>query len=224
MEKNKKFIISLWVYIVLFYAFWASYTLLLVPFFRQVFVSEWTNEIIDAVIKNLTWTLPALLLAGIFRNELFSGLKEMYTFKKSDAKYLLLLIPITAVVIGGQLIKKHGLSISPNFKYASIISVVFVGIMEESVFRGLFLNAALKNADTKAKTVLAVAVNSLAFLVIHFPIWLIDGVFIFSFTSLSFITIILLSIVFSYCFIKTKSLWVSIIIHSLYDLLVILLV
>ena len=219
MEKNKKFIISLWVYIVLFYAFWASYTLLLVPFFRQVFVSEWTNEIIDAVIKNLTWTLPALLLAGIFRNELFSGLKEMFTFKKSDAKYLLLLIPITAVVIGGQLIKKHGLSISPDFKYASIISVVFVGIMEESVFRGLFLNAALKNADTKAKTVLAVAVNSLAFLVIHFPIWYRTGALADNLLSGSFITVIILSIIFSYVFSKTKGIVIPAALHMCWDIL-----
>ena len=69
------------------------------------------------------------------------------------------------------------------------------------------------------KKYFAVFINSLMFLAIHFPVWIQSGTFISVFTSGGFITVLLLSCIFSFAFIKTKSIWISVFLHFWWDLL-----
>lgn len=224
MIKNKKLVITLFVYYVLFYTIWSLFGMV----FNQMTAAT-ENDVIfiqlirSGIIKNLVWTLPALVLVKHFETDMYVGLKEMFTNKIKWLQVLpIFLLCIVCVVISAW--KRSGLSIVDTFGWSQIIIVLFVGITEESVFRGWLLNSTLKKADKEWKQWVAIGVNALLFLMIHFPIWIYDGVFITNFQTFAFIDIILLSIVFSWLFMTTKNILVPISLHMLYDLLVFMLI
>lgn len=221
MMKNKRLLLTLGIYVVLFYASWAFVEMVLIVWMAAIFDKVTMTLMRDALIKNLLWTLPALLLIHAFRGELAVGEKEMWRWKKKD---FLILLPLAAFlaafVLVGSLVRRHGLSISPNFGWDSVIIVLTVGVTEELVFRGWLLNVMAKNADTEGKKLLALLLNAVMFLCIHFPIWITSGVFVSSFRSMGFVTVIVLSMLFGMSFLRTKNLLVPIILHSFYDLLV----
>ncbi len=222
MIKNKKLIFALVIFSILFYASWAVVELILKNAFASFFKDEVVMALIrDTLIKNLLWTLPALLLIKHFEKDMYVGLKEMRSFKRSDiTTLLLLLVFLTVYVLLGVFIRKRSLPINENFGTDDIIVVLFVGITEELVFRGWLLNSMLKNPDTDMKKYIALGINAVMFLIIHFPIWISNGSFVTNFTSVSFLSILLLSAVFGMSFIRTKNIFVPIILHSFYDLLV----
>jgi membrane protease YdiL (CAAX protease family) len=99
--------------------------------------------------------------------------------------------------------------------------VLFVGITEEMVFRGWLLNATIKDAS-KSKQWAMVAINSLLFLGIHVPIWIFTNQLDIVFSSYSFLSVVALSFIFSWTFIKTKSILPAIVLHMYWDLLIVL--
>lgn len=225
MIKNKKLTVTLIIYCMLFYGIWAVFELLVK---NQLLALTDNNDILmqfirSGIIKNLVWTLPALVLVKHFEKDMYIGLKEMFTTK---IKWLQIL-PIFFVCIVYVMLaawKQGGIAIADTFGWSQIIIVLFVGITEESVFRGWLLNSTIKNADTETKQWIAVGINAVMFLVIHFPIWIYDGVFFKNFQSLAFIGIILLSCIFSWLFIKTKNICVPAALHMMYDLLIFMLI
>ena len=120
------------------------------------------------------------------------------------------------------MIKTGDWSVAESFGWGKIIIVLVVGISEEMVFRGWLLNSTLKNADKEWKKWIAVGINAVMFLVIHFPVWVYDGVFFRNFQSFAFVSIIVMSGIFSWLFIKTKNILVPVGLHMLYDLLIFL--
>lgn len=84
------------------------------------------------------------------------------------------------------------------------------------VFRGLLLNITLRD-EYKWSSVL---INAGMFLLIHFPIWIYNGELIANFKSLDFFGIIILSVIFSWTFIKSRNIFVPILLHMFWDLLV----
>jgi len=101
-----------------------------------------------------------------------------------------------------------------------VIIVLFVGITEESVFRGWLLNATLERWGRWP----ALIVNSLLFLAIHFPKWIVSGEFVYAFTSFGFAEVIALSLLFGWSFVRTRNLLLPIALHMVYDLAVMLLI
>ncbi len=225
MSKNKTHILILAIYTILFYAAWAVYTTLLKEPMTAAVGNEYISTFLsEGVIKNLIWTLPAILLIAHFREEMAIGLKEMLHLHKADCRYLLYLIPLFLFVAGSQLLNRHSLTVSQTFTPSLIIMIVFVGFNEEIVFRGVFLNVSLRYADNSFKRTMAFGINAVMFLLIHFPKWISQGTLGTAFSGFGFLTVMILSVLFSYCFMKTRSIWIPVILHSLYDLTVILLV
>jgi membrane protease YdiL (CAAX protease family) len=90
------------------------------------------------------------------------------------------------------------------------------------VFRGWLLNSALdKNNDKNNQ--LQIMFNAVLFLVIHFPVWIRNNLFVDYIISGSFIQIMLLSIIFSWSFIKSKNIIVPVVLHMYWDFLCFLL-
>ena len=110
------------------------------------------------------------------------------------------------------------LAVSETFGLEKLIVVLFVGITEETVFRGWLLNATLG----EKKKWLPVAANSLMFLIIHFPVWIHDGVFVENFRNLAFLSPLLLGIIFGWTFIKSRCIWVPVALHMYWDLMMFL--
>lgn len=110
---------------------------------------------------------------------------------------------------------KGKLEISSSFHYSYLIDVLFVGITEEVVFRGWLLNVTV-NENRKWSPII---INAVMFLLIHFPIWIMSGEFIDAFVNLNFLCVPILSIIFSWSFIRSKSIWIPIALHMYWDLL-----
>ena len=218
MLKNRKLTAAWLLFSVWLYGAWTVSELLLVPILREAVPNEYLLVLLrDGLLKNVIWTLPACLLIRRFSSSLAIPAKELFSFQRKDLRYLLPLGAFLIVFVLLGAIMRHGFSLSESFHPSQLLIVLFVGVSEESVFRGFLLNTTLKSTDTDRFTVIAVVVNAVMFLAIHFPIWISSGVFVQNFTHFSFITILVLSGLFSFCTIRCRSLWVAIILHSLYD-------
>ena len=133
----------------------------------------------------------------------------MFVTKVAWRRYLWVYALLAAwVLLGGY---RYGFSfaLDPD----AMIIVLFVGVTEETAFRGWLLNALAKECPQW----LAVLVNALMFLAIHFPRWIQEGAFISAFASFDFAGLMALSVIFSISFLKSKNLLIPITMHMWYD-------
>lgn len=214
-NKVSKFAVLI-IYAIIFYSLWTLWELFGKACISNSFENEYISQFIKSgVIKNLVWTLPAALLIHYFKNDVYIGLKDMFTNKVRILKYLPIFLIFTVYLLVGAVLQKGKISISETFSFSSVITVIFVGITEEMVFRGWLLNATI----SEKKKWFPIIINSIMFLLIHFPIWIHEGQFVGNFQSFGFLSVIILSIVFSWTFIKSKNIWIPIFLHMYWDLL-----
>ena len=205
------------IYLIAFFSLWALAELVI--FERiNIFVE---NEILscfieDAIIKMLVWTLPAAIMIHYFKDAVYITLKEMFLSKVNWFQYLPVFIFFTLYILSGAILQNGNLVVSSEFGFDNVVGLLFVGITEELVFRGWLLNLTVN----EGKKWLPISINAIMFLAIHFPIWIRQGVFISSFTSLGFLCILILSIIFSCTFIKSRNILVPVVLHMYWDLLV----
>jgi len=205
------------IYCVIFFAIWSVREIVIQPMLLDPLDNVVADIVIGTIIKLLVWTLPAILLIKYFQDDMQISLKEMFTtklkwFEEAPIFAIVIVIPLAqALLFGGRL------AIDPNLVPSRLIgAVIFVGITEEIVFRGFLLNAFLK----RMKIWQAVALDAVLFYLIHIPIWIYQGNDITFFFS-AIITVVGLSTLFAYSFIKTKNIFVPIILHMVWNLLVI---
>lgn len=208
---------TLVVYSVLFYSAWALVELLITPQLDAMSSEALAAFLRDCVIKNIIWTFPAFILIYKYNDQLTVGFKEMFTFNKGCIKYLSLFLLFTVFIFLNLFIHSGKIAISEDFGADEIIVVAFVGLTEEIVFRGWLLNATAKRNEN-----VALAINAVMFLAIHFPIWIHEGVFISNFANFGFISIMMLSVIFGYVFLKTKNILLPIALHMYWDFLLFL--
>lgn len=167
----------------------------------------------SGIIKNLVWTVPAFLLISKFH--VCITLKEMFTVKVNGLKYLSFFILFTVYLSVGAILEKGRLALAKDFGTDEIIIVLFVGLTEEMVFRGWLLNATITE-ENKWKCII---VNAVMFLAIHFPSWIHNGVFIRNFEGFGFVSVVVLSVIFSLTFMKSRNILIPITLHMYWDLL-----
>lgn len=205
------------IYALVFYVVWTLWELWAKSFVNNAVQNEYLSQFIKSgVIKNLVWTMPALLLIHRFKSDVYVGLKDMFTLRARALRYFFILLLLTVYLFVGAVLQKGRLSVSETFGLSDLIIVLFVGITEETVFRGWLLNSTVG----EKKKWLPIIANSLMFLLIHFPVWIHEGVFITNFQNFSFLSPLLLGIIFGWTFIKSKNIWVPIVLHMYWDLLV----
>ena len=204
-------------YLIVFFAIWIIRELVIQPLFLSN-MGDITSAIIGEIIKLLVWTLPAVLLIRHFRDDMWISLREMVVTKPRLLNHfpmlLLVLVPALQAFLTHRVI-----AIDPNLNPSRLIgAVLFVGITEELVFRGFLLNAFLKKMEMKR----AIALNEVFFVLIHYPIWIYRGLDGVAFLTSS-ISVFFIGIFFSYSFIKTRNIFVPIVLHMIWNLLVIVL-
>jgi len=218
VEKRKLSTFHIVVYLIIFFTVWSIRELIIRPIWLNQF-DGLTWYILESSMKLLIWTAPAILLINYFQDNMWVSLKEMFTNKprwfKSAPILLLVFYPL------GSALFVHGeIAVRPDFVPLSLIqAVVFAGITEDIVFRGFLLNAMLK----RMKAWQAVAIDAVLFALIHYPIWIYWG-FDFATILVSSITVLPISVLFAFSFIKTKNILVPIILHMLWNLLTVLFV
>lgn len=226
MRKAKNIAIVLGIYYVALFTIW----LLIEWLFHSKSISTsdpvnyWLIQsgVKEGALKILIWLMPAILLIRAYRLQLYVTLNQMFRTKVNWFKLLPIFLLFTLyLIVGVYDIFDGTISIVPGFVWSQLLWVLFVGITEEMVFRGWLLNATIKDAS-KGKRWAMVAINSLLFLGIHVPIWIFTNQIDIVFSSFSFLSVIVLSFIFSWTFIKTKSIVPAIILHMYWDLLIVL--
>ena len=216
-KQNRKLNLTM---ILLFYmVFWIVWYVVEIGLRPIILASlgEWELEVCKTTIKLLVWTLPAAFCVWHYKNDVLLSWHDMLTTKVKWLKYSLVLLGFTAYTVIGSFIMNGKLAVSPDFRIAPLVStVLFVGITEEVVFRGFFLNALVE----KMKPWYAVLLTALLFLLIHFPRWIYEGILLSTFLSGGFLAIVVLSIIFSRTFIKSRNILVPIMLHMSWNLLV----
>ncbi len=101
-----------------------------------------------------------------------------------------------------------------------IIPIIGTAIVEEVFFRGYILNTLLKDM----KRGVAIIITSILFVLIHLPLLLFIQHLGASEFLLALYILFVSSIVYSILFVKTRSLWPSIIAHFLNNVLLLLFV
>lgn len=208
-------------YAVTFYSVWVLWELFGRSLVDRMVPGEMMAQLIKSgVVKNLVWTVPALLLIERFKSDVSITLKEMFSIRVKWLNYLPIFGIFTFYMLIGSVLKNGSAQIVNSFGPEKIVIVLFVGLTEEMVFRGWLLNATV----CEEKKWLYISLNAAMFLAIHFPIWAYTGTFITNFTSFGFLEILALSVVFSCTFLKSRSIFVPIVLHMYWDLLVFLLI
>jgi membrane protease YdiL (CAAX protease family) len=163
----------------------------------------------SGIIKTVVWVLPAMWLVHEFHDTVHIGLKEMFVTGVKWWRYLCVYALLSVWgFLGG---RQSGFSFSIDSDV--LIIVAFVGITEEMVFRGWLLNATIMDIPEW----LAVLINAILFLAIHFPRLIQEGTLANTFTSFNFLGLMALSAIFSLSFLKSKNLLIPITMHMLYD-------
>jgi len=205
------------IYLLLFFAIWSARELVVQPAFLSP-LDNILSELIGESLKLLIWTLPAFLLIKHFHDDMWIGLKEMFTTKPKWFTNAPMLFIVLAPILRVFFIHRT-IAIDPDFDPTRLIGgVLFVGITEELVFRGFLLNAFLKKLEMKR----AIALNEVFFVLIHYPIWIYNGLDVTAFLTSS-VAIFALGVLFSYSFIKTKNIFIPIALHMVWNLFAIVL-
>ncbi|MDR3277585.1 MAG: CPBP family intramembrane metalloprotease [Oscillospiraceae bacterium] len=202
---------TLILYCLCFYALWICFEFLLKPHIASAVIKT-------AVIKNAVWTLPACLLIHRYSNSVAITLREMFTRRVNWLRYLPVFALFAAYLFAGNMLLNGKIALSGAFSFDDAVSVLFVGLTEELVFRGWLLNAAAPGKNKRA----AIAVNALMFLLIHIPSWIHRGELITNLQSFGFVSILVLSVVFSVTFLKSRSILIPAALHMFWDLIMLL--
>lgn len=218
--KNRKVGTAWILFYVILYIVWALKAFALNPVLSQVIEKDSAVWILisDGIIKNLCWTLPAVLLIRKFDNDLYIPKKELFSKPANWKAALPIFGYVTAYCVLSSVISHKGFYFNAD-GLVECIAFLFVGITEEFVFRGFLLNATITEKNQK----LAVGINAVLFLCIHFPTWIIHDSFVNNFLNFGFISIILLGIFFSWSMLKFRNIWIPVGLHMLWDILVTLL-
>ena len=176
-------------------------------------MNEFLSWMIGFLIHVIWWPLFAFFLIKRYSNDLNISLKEMITTKPKLKILLSFLVFALVYNIVGFFINSSGYGTKMKL-YDLIVTAATVGIFEESVFRGWFLNA-LSPFVSERKANL---ISSALFVLIHYPGWIFAGYELTTIiiTSLS---VYALGLIFGWVFRKNRSIWTGAILHSAWDLI-----
>ena len=178
----------------------------------------WTQELLTDAVKTVIW-----LGIGLFM--ILHTKKDQFFIErpfKLNLKFKPLYITLAAIVIymlAVAFIKRHSIGIVATFKPTMFMQdFLIVGICEETVFRGYLLNRLRKIVDSEQT---ALITQAILFALIHLPRYLTTYPTPTFLTIISqLVTVALLGYLFGWLFLKSHSLWPSIIVHSVWSMVV----
>ncbi len=195
---------------------WALLELFIMPVILKN-MPETVGELVKEIgLKLPVWFLPALLLSRNSDSSMYVHKSEMFSVKKKHLSYLLIILLFLMFHAVLSFRAKGGIVINSSFSVLDVLIYASVGLCEEMAFRGLLLNVTLREDKSN---IAAIVINAVLFLLIHFPVWYRTGALAENLLSGAFITVVVLSIIFSYVFMKTKSIVIPAVLHMCWDIL-----
>lgn len=198
------------VYLVLFYSLWTGWVYWIYPPMQTLGTATLAYALTNIAARLLVWVIPVFLyLRYIDHVQPIAYLKLSRYWKRG----ILIGFAFSLLNFSGMVLRfgpPH-----PTLQYItwnSILSTsILVGFFEEIPFRGFILQKLQERLPFWAANLL----SSLLFLGIHLPGWIL----LHSLTWSNVISIFVLGIIFAAIFYYSKTLWSSIIAHSLNDFL-----
>ncbi|TYQ16651.1 UNVERIFIED_CONTAM: hypothetical protein Cloal_3218 [Acetivibrio alkalicellulosi] len=212
--KKIKFLVG---YTFLFFLVWTVYELLFRPqlaMFDTIFLM-----ILHRGLKVLVWTVPVfIILKFVYKEAPLIVLRLTSNLKKGFKWGFLIGAIITAyLLIRSCLLGQFKLNLHINLEYL-IGAVILIGITEEVVFRGFILQKLMEwNGFWRSNLITAVL-----FLLIHYPSWYMNQRLAMPGVLWNSIYLILFSMLQGYLLKKSKSLWSCMLVHSINNLMVVI--
>lgn len=181
----------------------------------------WQQELLTDAIKLIAWLGAGLTLVTIFRSQLAIQRPFRANWRFKPQYYWL--IGIIVYLVFSAYMRHHSLGVVSSFKPEYLLQdFLIVGLCEETLFRGYFLNRLLKILENDR---LANVIQAVLFALIHLPRYLTTYPTLTAATILTnLVTVFILGLLFGWLFMHSKSLWPGIMVHSVWDLLIVLLI
>lgn len=199
---------------------WFSYAIFMAGWICKVFLvdmssfNDYVKMVINLVVRIVWWLGFSVFFIKRYDADININLKEMFT-KRINFKILgpfVLFACVFHIIANFILYGSFKLKLEMNL-VDFIVTVLTVGIFEEIVFRGWFLNAFSKFMSERMANLLA----GLLFVSIHFPGWIHSGMSITT-ILVTGVSILPLGLIFGWGFRKNRSIWQAAIMHSFWDL------
>lgn len=212
---RKLSIVKISLLFVLFLAIWGFCIFCVLPL-TEGSLSRWGEAAFEGGVKAAVWLGFGLISLRRYAGALPVKAKEMFT-AKPDVPLLLKMGGIMLVgQLAGMFFRHRGFYVSPEFHPSDLITMFFVvGICEELVFRGFFMNALSAHMSEESANM----VSALFFMAVHFPKYIYDGTFFSLQIFFACAFLFSIGVIFGYAFRKTHCIWVPAILHSVWDLL-----
>ncbi|MBP8594439.1 MAG: CPBP family intramembrane metalloprotease [Ruminococcus sp.] len=215
MLKEKRTVKIYILYYLCLLAAWALQVYLVSGRLEESFSTGVSDLILDGIFKTVIWSIPAVFMMKRYGDRLYVK-KDILAPKKEICLFLAIFAAFTVYILMIKYRQSGKIALAEDFTPLLVPVYLFVGFNEEIVFRGWLLNSIYKE-DKMWQTFL---LNGLMFLVIHFPTWILHGSFVSNMTSGAFLSIVFLSFVFSFSFVKTKNIIFPALLHFWWDLLI----
>ncbi len=197
-------------YLLLFYGFWIGWVYLIYPPMQALGTATLVYALANIAARLLLWVIPVFLyLRYIDHVNPVAYLKLNQYWKRG----ILIGLALSLLNFLGMLLRFG--SPHPSMQYVTWNSVlgtsILIGFFEEIPFRGFIL----QKLQEKFHFWISNLLSSLLFLGIHLPGWIL----LHALTWSNVVSIFVLGVIFAIIFYSSKTLWSSIITHSLNDFL-----
>lgn len=180
---------------------------------------SWGNHLYN-LFSRIVWVVPAIILLQVYKKDIPTTLKKLFSNKPSMRPFLIALAVIILYHFCAMFYTHGGFWINPEFDMSKhLIMFISVAFVEEMVYRGWGLNAFSKYLSERKANL----ISTLFFVLLHLPAYFIKLYFNGTFPVVAVATqcafVFVLGLLFGYLYRKGKSLWSPMIVHFLADFL-----
>lgn len=192
---------------------------------EYLFVNNDIGTYIYSYISRLIWVIPAIWLIIKYNDQLQYNRKELFSSFQLNKSFVLVVTVIFIYIIVGMLVNHHGFWLNSQVSLSLVlIKYMVVGFVEEIVFRGWGYNSLVPILSHKK----AMIITTILFILLHFPSYFIKfwrfGIFDYTGLIIQSISALIWGAIFCWLLKGGKSLWNPILIHTIYDLMSVLLI
>jgi len=208
MRKSKHLLAPFVIYLIAFHAVWVGYVYWIYPWMVSLGNTTLLYALVNISFRLLVWVLPVFLYLRYFDH---LDPIEYLKLKQNWKRGIIISIILSIINFLGNMLRFGAPHLSiESFTWNSVLGTsLLIGFIEEIPYRGFIL----QKLDEQYGFWIANLLSSLLFLSIHLPGWI--SLHFFSMENAIFVFLfgVVMAIIFKY----GKSLWGSIVTHSLND-------
>jgi len=175
------------------------------------------NQYLYGYFSRLIWMLPAFILIHRFDKNLFWSRKYLFSKPKMEPVFAAFMVLTAIYALTSMIMKCHSWRIKSEDIALLTIKLLFVGIAEETVFRGWGYNL-LKRVHSNTVSLI---LSAFMFVVLHWPAYFIKlllyGQFNWSGIVMQSIAALFCGLLFAVMLQRSGTIWNPVIAHFYYD-------